>query len=268
MKSVFKTLYLSILICCLSTSCNQTSKSENLPLVTDKFEVNKIPEDQILFDSIKYLVNKDNWHAAHSAIIQFKLSHPGSPLLEKVKQITTEIRKQVYANPKNGLQIENPNYEKITNKLRKETDELKKRTFFHAKEATPYINEDAVLLYLDIPFRTPYSPILHFSVQNVSKLNYQLQYVQFAIDGINYPYLPTETFTNKAHQYHWQWFDDEVKEDVVFDLVKKLSTAKKAMITLYFQQDYKWERTISKQEKNTLKEILIAYDKITTISNQ
>jgi len=255
---------LSIVVLFISCETSDGTKpifNTNTNLIQEKIVSSK---DQILLDNIKGLINQEDWYSAHSAIVNFKLRFPDSDFSNEITALTKEVRKSLLAQQifKNTHgEIITP-YDSITKKLRKEKDEEKKRIFYHALESTPYINEDAVQAYLSIPLDSLTNPSLQFTVQNVSKLDYKLQYIQFSIDKTIYPYLPTNTFSDHGYGYYWQWFDDVVEDDKVLELLKKVAEAKETSITFFLEHNYKTTRKISKKEQEGLQDILNVFEKI------
>lgn len=258
-KTILYGLFLLINCYCL-VNCQQSGR---IPTTNDY--INTSPKEaQPYLDSIKNLVETEKWYAAHTALIKFKSTFPQSNFQEEINTLNEKIRNAINI-PSQKLEANNQG-ERLMGatfrKLRKDRNELKQRTFYHDPSATPYLNEDAVQAYIAVPFDKSHIPKLHFTVQNLSKINYKIQYVQFEIDGIVYPYLPKETFADNRENYYWQWLDDEVETAKDLRLLEILSQAKDADITFYFQQNYKKIRSITLEEKQGLVNVLRAYETI------
>lgn len=261
MSHLTKNIVYLFCCCLLCISCQDSISysATGKPIkTTSAFNV-----EQIALDSIASLIAQEDWYGAQMILTNLKKAYPNSPNNNKITKLAQAVRqglnKQINTT-KEGVTTDR--FALLTQHLRGERNELKKRTFYHSKTSTIYLNEATTKVYLNIPFDTLQNAALHFTVQQVSTTNHALQYVQFVLDGTVHPYLPETIKMDGAQGLYWQWFDDPIKETDSLKLLKAIAKGESAEIQFYFNNNYKSSRIISAQEKQAIAEVLAVYNKI------
>lgn len=247
---------LFLLVCCDNLS--RDNEVGNIPIeALDNFR-------QGMLDTIAELVAAQNWYAAQRHIADFEYAFPEMKNSATLRALSQQVRASVnghYSTNDYSGKIKT-RYKTAVGNLDFDIDKIKQRTFFHAPDATRFINENSVQAYLVMPFDTTAAPRLQFTVQHVSNQAHELQYIQIEADSLIYSYLPEDSYCGNDGALHWVWFDDNISNNEIASVLQKITRAEKVKIVLYFKENYRKEQLVSPQELAALSTILTSYETI------
>ncbi|MDO9593810.1 MAG: hypothetical protein Q7J19_02325 [Lutibacter sp.] len=271
-----KSTHLILLLIFLFSSCKKLNKehdSENhsKEKVEIELENGKPNAEQLLNKANTYFVNRKFEESKKELRILLKkyptsnevqnaniLMTKANIELDKIQREENIIRDEEKKN--NELKIE-----LATKKMKKKVDKLENITWYQDKTSPQYINYNGFFLYIgDSGYNYP---TLRLRIQYKDNDWLFIEKYIIYVDGLKYKTIETKYGDVKRDNGSggvWEWIDisiDKYNEDDVndFDVIRAMINGKDVKIKFIGSQ-YSKVKTITKEQKNALKNVLEVYE--------
>jgi len=232
----------------------------NEPIVSDD-EISDYDRETInrMIKSGNNLVKSNN---LNGAISQYNTLINEYPIVDslgyyknKIDSLDIEVKKQV-AFQKNEMEKQMIKYEKNYKSLKRNIDEFKGLTFLEDRNVTPYRSINSVHAYIVENGKS--EPYLRMVYQYAADDWLFIENFKLSIDGgiLNMGAFNFERDNSGGRIY--EWIDEVVNDGQQLQNLINISDSKKTVIR-YNGSKYYGERTVSKNQKRSLKNVINAY---------
>lgn len=258
-----------VFIFVLFSSCNNKENTqkkifnESSDIINNKLE----PKSEQLFNNAVSYYNKKQFEESKKELLILKHKFPNSNKINKANNLLMKIDIEFEKTTKQEQIIEKEEREKkkdkfleITKDLRKKTDELEGTSWYQDKTSPIYINRNGFYLYIaSSEFNYP---SLRLKIQYKDDKWLFIKKYQIFIDGTKYSIEPEydEIKRDNGNGNIWEWLDISVGKDEL-EILTTISNGKNVKIR-YVSDKYHKDKTLSKEEKKAIKNILDIYSKI------
>lgn len=190
---------------------------------------------------------------------KIRAEHPDYPELNELEDLAILSSKRILElEAERSRKIEELNKERLAsvNRLQKKTDDISGNSFYSTKRFTHYNNENLVSLYIGENSNV----WLRFKASYTGDDWIFFEKIYLSYDG-NTREIPFNSYQEKDSDNSggnvWEWVDLNVDNQLIQYLEGFLESDK---AKIRFQGKYTNTRTLSKNEKIAMKEVLLAYD--------
>ena len=270
MKRVLHLLLIFIFLSC--GKANKKNDSEKLTTEKSKvqLEIEKPNAEKLLNNANTFFLDKKfeecnkelrillKKYPASREVTEAKILQNKADVELKKIRIEGELIKEEQIK-KNKIKIE-----QVTNKMRKKVDKLENITWYRDKTSPQYTNYNGFFLY--IGDRGINYPSLRLRIQYKGDSWLFIEKYIIYVDGLKYKTIETkygDVERDNGTGGVWEWLDIPVNknsDDIIndFDLVRAIVNGEDVKIKLIGKQ-YSKVRTITKKQKNALKNVLEVY---------
>lgn len=270
MKRVLHLLLIFIFLSC--GKANKKNDSEKLTTEKSKvqLEIEKPNAEKLLNNANTFFLDKKfeecnkelrillKKYPASREVTEAKILQNKADVELKKIRIEGELIKEEQIK-KNKIKIE-----QVTNKMRKKVDKLENITWYRDKTSPQYTNYNGFFLY--IGDRGINYPSLRLRIQYKGDSWLFIEKYIIYVDGLKYKTIETkygDVERDNGTGGVWEWLDIPVNknsDDIIndFDLIRAIVNGEDVKIKLIGKQ-YSKVRTITKKQKNALKNVLEVY---------
>lgn len=269
-KRILQILTISLLMTglfgCEGVSKNEyaTLKAENEKL-KQEIEDLKFGPEKLLSQAKIYLENKE-FNRAKSELQTLMDKHPASQQTTEAKQILdladSGIKQRKLAEEKGKAEKEKAEKERLANatkKMRVKVDDINDITWYYDKTSPQYTNYNGFHAY--IGKNEGSKPWLRLVIQYAADDWLFIEKYIIKVDGQTYNITEDsygEIKTDNGSGGIWEWLDRNVGYSE-FQIIKAVANGKDVKIR-FNGKDYYKDKTITKQQKTALRNVLDAYE--------
>lgn len=270
-----RVLHLLLILIFIFSSCGKPNKkNDSEKLTTEKsevqLEIEKPNAEKLLNNANTFFLNKKFEESKKELRILLK-KHPNSKEVTEAKILLNEANSELDKIEKEEELIleEQKKQKKIiieqaTKKMRKKVDKLENITWYRDKSSPQHTNYNGFFLYIgDKGFNYP---TLRLRIQYKDSDWLFIEKYIIYVDGLKYKTIETkygDVERDNGSGGVWEWLDIPVttyNDDIVndFDVIRAIINGKNVKIK-YIGKQYSKVKTITKTEKNALKNVLEVY---------
>lgn len=261
-----KLLLIVIAICC---SCSNNSQITLLEQKIKELEIEnkniqeelkkyKYAPDKLLAD-IKSSYNVSNYPKITQLVAQMQEYHPLAPELKQAQEYEKKASDQILAERQKEIEAQKKaEQEKLeaVNKLKSNFDDVTGTTWYYNPYFTHYNNRNLCSLYIGKKGHQVWL-CLKMSYYGDSWIFFEHAYLSYNGNTYNIPFNEYEDKESDSDTKTWEWITILVNDD----LLKFLQMAIKSdNIKMRLSGKYTKTRNLSENEKQGLKDVLLAYD--------
>lgn len=268
-KRALQFLTISILMTLL-ISCGGVSQKEYDTLKTENEKLKKEIEDlkfgsDKLLNQAKVYIESKDFIKAKNELQTLLDKHPASQQATEAKNLLTSvengIKEQKLAQEKAMLEKERAEKERLANatkKLRTTYDDIKGITWYYDRGTPQYTNYNSFHLYMGK--EKSGKPWLRFRIQYAADDWLFIESYLIKTDNESYTISTSygEVETDNGSGGIWEWYDVAI-DNRLYNIVKDVIKSKTVKLRYNGKQYYK-DRTLSAKEKQSLQNILDAYE--------
>jgi hypothetical protein len=268
--------HLILLLILIFSSCGKSNKkndSENLTIEKSEaqLEIDKPNAEKLLNNANTFFLNKKFEESKKEIRILLK-KYPTSKevaeaktLLNKANLELNNIKKEEELIIEEQEKKKKVIIEQATKKMRKKVDKLENITWYRDRTSPQYTNYNGFFLYIgDRGFDYP---TLRLRIQYKDSDWLFIEKYIIYVDGLKYKTIETkygDVERDNGTGGVWEWLDIPVNknsEDIVndFDVIRAIINGKDVKLKLIGKQ-YSKVKTITKTQKNALKNVLEVYE--------
>jgi len=271
-----RVLHLLLILIFIFSSCGKPNKkNDSEKLTTEKsgvqLEVEKPNAEKLLNNANTFFLNKKFEESKKELRILFK-KYPNSKevteakiLLNKANSELDKIKKEKELILEEQKKLKKTIIEQATKKMRKKVDKLENITWYRDRTSPQYTNYNGFFLYIgDRGFDYP---TLRLRIQYKDSDWLFIEKYIIYVDGLKYKTIETkygDVERDNGSGGVWEWLDIPVNknsEDIVndFDVIRAIINGKDVKLKFIGSQ-YSKVKTITKTQKNALKNVLEVYE--------
>lgn len=257
-----------ILIC---SACNQSriteleqrikqlqTENENLQKELEKY---KYSPDKLLAD-IKRCYNTSNQSQLSSLVAQMREYHPNAQELKQAEEYEEKLIDQILLERQKEIEAQQRAERerlKAVDKLKKKFDDVSGITWYSNPYFTHYNNRNLCSLYIGQQGNQVWLR-LKMSYYGDSWIFFDSAYLSYEGNTYKIPFNEYEDKKSDSDTETWEWIDVSVSSDLLQFLQNAI---KSGNIKMRLSGKYTKTRDLSKNEKQGLKDVLLAYDVLT-----
>jgi len=270
-----RVLHLLLILIFIFSSCgNPNKKNDSEKLTTEKsevqLEIEKPNAEKLLNNANTFFLNKKFEESKKELRILLK-KYPNSKevteakiLLNKANSELDKIKKEEELILEEQKKQKKIIIEQATKKMIRKVDKLENITWYRDKSSPQYTNYNGFFLY--IGDKGINYPTLRLRIQYKDSDWLFIEKYIIYVDGLKYKTIETkygDVERDNGSGGVWEWLDIPVtkyNEDIVndFDVIRAIINGKNVKIK-YIGKQYSKVKTITKTEKNALKNVLEVY---------